>query len=76
MGNNLKRLADIVNHVRDSLEWRVVTVKEVLDAEDSIVHALSGVEQVWHKVPWVAVDLVGVKSSEDSKLSALQFHAS
>ena len=35
---------------------------------------LSGVEQVWHGVPRVAADLVSVKSSEDGKLGALQFH--
>ena len=76
MGNYLKCLADIVNLVRDSLERRVVTVEEVLNAEDGIVDALSSVEQVWCKVPWVATDLVGIKSSEDSELSALQFHVS
>ena len=39
----------------------------MLDAEDSIVAALSGVEQVQHRVPRVAVDLVSVKSLEDGR---------
>ena len=67
---------DIVDHVHDGLEQRVVTAEEALNAEDGIVAALGGVEQARHRVPWVAADLVGVKSSEDSELGALQFHTS
>ena len=74
IGNYLKHLADIVDHIRDSLERRVVTVKEVLDAEDGIIATFGGVDQAQRRVPWVATDLVCIKSLEDGKLGALQFH--
>jgi hypothetical protein len=47
---------DLVDHVRDSLQWRVATVEEVqeaLEAEDGIVAALRDVEQVRRVVPRV-----------------------
>ena len=60
MGNYLERLADVVDHIRDGLERRVVAVEEALDAEDGVVAALSGVEQAQRKVPRATVELVGV----------------
>ena len=74
MGNYLKHLADIVDHIHDSLEWQVVTVEEALNAEDGIVATFSSVDQAQCRVPWVAADLVCIKSLEDGKLGALQFH--
>ena len=74
MGNYLERLADVVDHVRDDLERRVVAVEEALDAEDGVVAALSRIEQARRGVPRVAADLIGVESSEDGELGALKFH--
>ena len=74
IGNYLKRLADVVDHICDGLERRVVAVEEALDAEDGVVAALGGVEQARRGVPRVAADLVRVESSEDGELVSLQFH--
>ena len=72
----LERLADIVDHVRDGLEWRLGTVEETLDTEDHCVAALCGVEQAWGGVPWVCADLVGVEGPEEREFRAVQFYAS
>jgi len=45
-----------VDHVRDGLQWRVVTV-EAPDAENGVVVALRGVEQARGVVPRVVADL-------------------
>ena len=75
MGNYLDCLADVVDHVRDGLERRMVSAEEALDAEDGVIAALSRVEQAPRGVPRVAADLVGIESSEDGELGALQFRA-
>ena len=41
MGNYLERLADVVDHVRDGLERRVVAVEEALDADFHLPRVMS-----------------------------------
>ena len=74
-GVHLERLADIVDYVRDGLEWRLRTVEEALDTEDRGVAALRGVEQARGGVPWVCADLVGVEGAEERELGAVQLYA-
>jgi hypothetical protein len=72
----LERLADVIDHVRDRLERWVVAIEETFEAENDVVPALRGVEEIRRRIPRVVARLVSVESLQDGKLGTVALHAS
>jgi hypothetical protein len=72
---HLKRLANVVDYVRDRLKRRVIAIEQPFEAEhDVVVPALGSVEQVRRRVPRVVTRLVSVKGLQDGVLGTVALH--